>query len=383
MQHWADEELIVEGDVWLQTLERAIASARRRISIEMYIFATDETGSRILEALLQAGARGVQVQMVIDGAGSSGLIWERLISLHQSPLAVRVFHPLPTQVLSPVFGHGAGLFGFLRMVTVLNRRNHRKVVIIDDAYAFVGSFNLCNTISQQASGSDYWREAGARVEGPAVASLVTAFEHSWAHAWHFEPRGLRRRRLWPRRLQAGPPAGLVRLNHRLRARLSLWRDLIRRIQRAQGRVWIAAAYFVPPRRLLRALTRAAQRGCDVRILMSRRSDVSFMPWVAATFWKSLVPKGVQVHLFEPGIIHAKVTLIDTWLCVGSSNLNMRSLLHDLEADVVLTRRESVALMEKTFGEGFAQSNQVCDSEKCGNFFQQWVVALALLMRRFI
>jgi len=383
MQHWANEELIVEGDAWLQALEQAIAAAHRRISIEMYIFAPDETGIRILDALLQAGQRGVQVQVVIDGAGSSSLIWERLASLHKSAVAVRVFHPLPTQVLSPMFGRGAGLLGFLRMTPVLNRRNHRKVVIIDEAIAFVGSFNLINSVSQQISGSDYWREAGARVAGPAIAALVTAFEHSWAHAWHFDDRGLRRRNLWPRRLPAGPPAGLVRLNHRLRARLSLWRDLIRRIQRAKGRVWIAAAYFVPPRRLIRALTRAAQRGCDVRILMSRRSDISFMPWVAATYWQSLVPKGVQVHLFEPGIIHAKVSLIDRWLCVGSSNLNMRSLLHDLEADVVLTRSESITRMEQTFAESFAQSTQVGENETCGTCWQQCVVGFALMMRRFI
>lgn len=380
---WDSERVILDGDSWLEALLDAMAGARSRITLEAYILEDDATGAAVIDHLRHAAERGIEVRLIVDGAGSPGFIWNRAGDLYRSAVAVRVYHPLPDQVLSPAFRHGSRVLSVLRLLTQMNRRDHRKICIIDDQLAFVGSFNLADFTRPSMRGDEHWREAGAQVTGSAVAELVTAFAHTWERSWGFHRRGLHGRRLWPRRVDRQPVSGLVRLNHRLRLRHRHWQELIRRINGAQKRIWIAAAYFVPARRLVKALAHAAQRGVEVRLLMSRRSDIRFMPWVAETYWRRLVPTGVHVHLFEPAMLHAKVVLIDSWLSVGSTNLNMRSLLHDLEADVVLRTRESITAIEGAFAEGFAKSSLACNNDPPVPLHRRLLTWCVLWLRRYI
>ncbi len=380
---WDSERVIFDGDTWLQALLDAMDGARIRITLEAYILEVDATGDVVIDHLRRAAERGVEVRLIVDGAGSPGFVWQRAGELYRSAVAVRVYHPLPDQVLSPAFRHGSRVLNLLRLLPQINRRDHRKICIIDDRLAFVGSFNIADFTRPSQRGDQHWREAGAQVTGPAVAELVTAFAHTWERSWTFHRRGLHGRRLWPRRIDRQPASGLVRLNHRLRLRHRHWQELIRRIHGAQKRIWIAAAYFVPARRLIKALAHAAQRGVEVRLLMSRRSDITFMPWVAETYWRRLVPSGVQVHLFEPAMLHAKVVLIDGWISVGSTNLNMRSLLHDLEADVVLRTRASITAIEGAFIEGFAKSSQASDDDPPVSWYRRVLTWCVLWLRRYI
>lgn len=383
MSRWSQEQVILDGDVWFTDLVAAIDHARRSVTLEIYILENDGTGQAVVAALQRAGERGVDVRLVVDGSGSAGFIWNVAPELYQSRVTVRVFHPMPTQVLSPAFRDGSRVGNLLRLIPHINRRDHCKVCIIDEHMAFVGSFNLLDAIRPSLRGEEYWREAGARVVGPGVVELVSAFEHTWERSWRFHRRGLRPRRVWLRRRSASAPTGLVRLNHRIAIRQRNWRDLLRRIDSAKSRIWIAAAYFVPPPRLLRALSRAAQRGVEVRLLMSRRSDIVVMPWVAEYCWRDLVSDQVEVYLYEPGFVHAKVLFIDQWLCVGSSNLNMRSFLHDLETDVVLKSAHSRRALEAAFADGFAHSTLACHDDAPISLCRWLIIRCILLLRRFI
>jgi len=331
---WASERLIADGDQWFSQMIADIAAATTSVTYEIYIIQHDRTGSEVVAALAAAAARGVQVRLLVDGVGSPEFIWTVVPLLLDSRLEVRVYHPLPTQVLSPAFRHGSRLLGMLRLLPLINQRDHRKVCVIDGRIAWVGSFNAADFTRRSFSGDDVWREAGARVIGIGVSELVEAFSSAWQRSWRFHRRHLSRT-LFAKRQPIMPPSGCVRLNHRIRIRLRNHLELAQRITSAKTRVWIVAAYFVPGKRLLKALSVAASRGVDVRLLMSRKSDVAFMPAVAAAFTGALIRRGMRVYEFTPGILHAKALLIDDWLSLGSTNLNMRSLLHDLEADVVL------------------------------------------------
>jgi len=380
---WSQEMAIINGDVWFNEIIAAIDGAQRSVTLEIYMLENDGTGLAIIDALKRAGERGVDIRLIVDGSGSAGFVWNLAPELYQSRVTVRVFHPMPAQVLSPAFRHGSRVGNLLRLIPHINRRDHRKVCIIDEQAAFVGSFNLCDVIRPSLRGEEHWREAGARVAGAGLPELVQAFDHSWERSWRFHRRGLRPRRVWVRRRPSAAPTGLVRLNHRIAVRQRNWRDLLRRIDAARTRVWIAAAYFVPPPRLLRALSRAAKRGVEVHLLMSRRSDIAVMPWVAEFCWRDLLKDRVQVHLYEPGFVHAKVLFIDQWLCVGSSNLNMRSFLHDLEADVVLSSASSREKIEQAFTEGFAKSTLACRDDAPIPLYQWLITRCVLLLRRFI
>jgi cardiolipin synthase len=113
-------------------------------------------------------------------------------------------------------------------------------------------------------------------------------------------------------------------------------------------LWITTPYFVPPKPLLRALTRAAERGVDVRLLVPARSDVFFMPWASGPFYLTLLQAGARVYQYLPRVLHAKTSLGDQWALVGSSNLNHRSILHDLELDILLTEEASLAQLAIAF-----------------------------------
>lgn len=354
---WTTERLVADGDQWFSEMIADIAAARGSVTYEIYIIQHDHTGGEVVAALEAAAARGVRVRLLVDGVGSPEFIWKVAPRLLESRLEVRVYHPLPTQVLSPAFRHGSRLLGMLRLLPLINHRDHRKVCVIDDRIAWVGSYNAADFTRRSLNGDDVWREAGARVTGEGVAELVEAFTFAWQRSWRFHRRHLSRH-LFTKRQPTLPPSGCVRLNHRIRLRLRNHLQMVQYITTAKTRVWIVAAYFVPGHRLLKALTNAASRGVDVRLLMSRKSDVAFMPAVAAAFTGALIRRGMRVYEFSPGILHAKALLIDDWLSLGSTNLNMRSLLHDLEADVVLQDPASRASFIELFHMGLARSQVV-------------------------
>jgi cardiolipin synthase len=141
---------------------------------------------------------------------------------------------------------------------------------------------------------------------------------------------------------------MVRLNVSGRQRRESHLDLLVRIVGAQRRVWITNAYFVPDGSLLRVLAVVGRENVDVRVLVPGFSDVVFIPWVASALHLGLLRAGVRVFEYQRSVLHAKTMLIDDWGLIGSSNLNHRSLLHDLEADLVVPNENVRRSMEDQF-----------------------------------
>ena len=132
---------------------------------------------------------------------------------------------------------------------------------------------------------------------------------------------------------------------------------MKRLSNATRRIWITTPYFVPTGDVLEALGQAAKRGVDVKILVPSMSDVFFMPWVAAAFMWGLQRGGAKIFRYRPRILHAKTLLIDNWATVGSSNFNHRSIFHDLEVDVVLSKKESVDELASAFEKDLTESDE--------------------------
>ena len=126
------------------------------------------------------------------------------------------------------------------------------------------------------------------------------------------------------------------------------RTFCKRVAAARTRVWLTTPYFVPSHRLVRALEQAATSGADVKLLFPERSDVPVITSVAAEYYERLLPAGVSIFHYQPAILHAKTMIIDDWATVGSSNLNHRSLFHDFEVDLVLTKQSSVRETRASF-----------------------------------
>ena len=174
--------------------------------------------------------------------------------------------------------------------------------------------------------------------------------------------------LWQRRrlalaaariLRRAPASGsFVRLNMRRSQRRDNYLDLLVMTLGAERRIWIENAYFVPDGSLVRVLRTAAEAGVDVRIVVPAVSDIFFIPWVTSAFHVGLLQAGVRIFEYTGSMMHAKTMLIDDWGLVGSSNLNHRSLFHDLEADVVLGSADAARSLEEQFEKDCAASREV-------------------------
>jgi cardiolipin synthase len=172
----------------------------------------------------------------------------------------------------------------------------------------------------------------------------------------------------------------VRLNGRRSLRRRLWRELLLRISRAQSRVWITVPYFVPTSDLLRALELAARKA-DVRILLPQTNDIPFMPWIAGLYVARLQRAGIRIWAY-PRMVHAKTEIIDDLGLVGSSNLNSRSLIHDLEADVWLSAPTSLETLTNTFLADCATSQLVASGSQFA-WWKRWLGSTILLMQRWL
>ncbi len=374
-KRWECIEVYHDGDLFFEALESAVRGAQGSIDIESYIFMLDNAGERVLNALTEATARGVRVRLAVDGIGSS--TWTRALRQRATDgrILFKVYHELPWERWWRGGRAGPGRRKLSAVLRRINVRNHRKVCIIDGTRAFVGSMNVAACHLRSVVRDEAWRDTGVMVEGPDVAVLANSFEEIWAGSW----RRLRRR-LKKTRVQS---SDLVRLNIRHKQRQANYLDLLIRIVRARQRVWITNAYFVPDGSILRAVAIAARAGVDVRILVPRFSDVVFMPWIASAFHLGLLRAGVKVFEYQRSILHAKTMLIDDWGLVGSSNLNHRSLLHDLEVDVVLSDEKACEALESQFLLDLEVSLQITRENWRARPFMERALGTILLAFRYL
>ncbi len=312
MNGWIREQIFHNGDLFFARLERDLELAKKSIELETYIFHLDPLGRRILKKLTEAANRGVSVRVLIDGVGSLGYAQDLIRELKENQVQAKIFHPLPWK---------------------LNRRNHRKVCVIDRSIAFLGGMNISACHLKCYSGQQAWRDTAVRVTGNDAQILTDAFERSWEHHSLSHPiLRLKRGKL--------PTHRLIKLNDTWYRRRNYQQELLRRVNHSQQRTWITTPYLVPEFSLIRALRKAASRSVDVRILLPRKNDIWFMRWINQAFYSHLLSAGVRIFEYLPTTLHAKVMIIDDWITVGSSNRNYRSWFHDLEVDLVITHSRS-------------------------------------------
>lgn len=359
--HWQTERVIVDGDNYFEAVFERIDRAQTSIDFETYIFENDQIGLEVENRLARAVKRGVRVRLVVDGIGSSQWWQSRGNSLLDAGVDVRVYHPiyftemwrrllvdlkLASPQRKPMHYH------FLRR---LNRRTHRKMVIIDNEIAFVGSVNVAAVhCARYSLNTPSWRDTSLELTGRYVADLIHGFEFAWVRSQSLESiedsiqAQLRPRlRLFlPKRTKLNESP--VHLNFTTRLRRFHRLRFSKKIELARKRIWIQNAYLAPPSNIVRKLTSAALRGVDVKIIVPARSDVWFMTFIARAYYRWMHKAGIKIYEYQPRFLHAKVILFDDEAQVGSSNLNRRSFLHDLEVDVAVNSPESIGKISEQF-----------------------------------
>lgn len=352
--------LLETGDEFIPALCAAIDAATTSIHLETYIFRLDVTGQRVLSHLLQAAARRVRVRVVLDGFGSAehaAIICSRLKA---GGAQCRIYRPEPSRWLQ-----------YLPLPSRL-RRLHRKITSVDDRLAFIGGINMEDDSAGQAAGSQgsgSWLDYAVKIEGPVVEEIVSAQEWVWLQVNHH--RFFQRFRNWvsPRydqqaRGRATPRNSSVRvaflIRDNLRHRHTIEAAYLTAIKAARGEVLLANAYFLPGRRIRRALMNAAQRGVRVRLLLQGRIEYPLQYRATRWLYQQFMQAGVEIYEYFPSYLHAKVAVVDRLATVGSSNLDAFSLLLAREANVLIDDAEFSGQLRASLNRAIARGGRLIE-----------------------
>ena len=341
--YWDKEEVLFDGDQYGDRVLEAIDQAKELITVEIYIFNDDSLGKKIAAHLIQAKKRGVKVQIIVDGVGSYGFFDKLAGVFKNAGIQIKMFHPLP--LYHSFYGNikfTKKISAFFYRIWRMNQRNHRKIITIDYNTMYAGSFNFTAEHTRYHS-EKKWKDMGVRVCGENVKLAILQFKKVWGIRGYLRYRK-QVKYLLTKQLKLSP----LRLNHTLFMKRYYYRDLLQKINKAQKRIWIVTPYFIPKRRLIRVIGKAAQRGVDVRLLISSRTDVKIFQTLQFFYYPYLLKKGVKIFQYTETVLHAKNFIIDDWITIGSSNLNHRSFLHDLEVDLAVQDQKNKEIIEEDF-----------------------------------
>jgi len=315
--------LLRNGVQYFPALVAALDAAREEVFLETYIFADDETGSLVTDALARAAARGVRVHLLIDGFGARDFPARFRDALERAGATLLVFRPLM----------GPSRFRRGRL-----RRMHRKLAAIDARVAFVGGINIIDdyeTPYDDPRVTPPRYDFAVRIEGPLAAEIRGTASRLWHKvAWS----QARHRALPPVQPAPAPAAGTQRgalvFRDSLRHRRDIENAYLGCLEASRAEVIIACAYFFPGRRFRRALIDAARRGVRVRLLLQGKIEYAFLHYASRGLYGAFLDAGIEIHEYNAANLHAKAAVFDQRIgCVGSSNIDPLSLLLAREANV--------------------------------------------------
>lgn len=330
--------LVYDGPEIFPAMLEAIAGARRWIHLDNYIIRDDTTGRRFAAALATRAREGVQVRVLTDWVGSFGTSRRFWDGLRAAGVRVRFFGP-------------PNLWHLRRNFT----RNHRKLLVTDGEWAMTGGWCIGDEwAGDPERGRQPWRDTGVVIEGPAAAVLDQAFAAVWGRLGTRLPPDEQVAEVSARgeaevRVLAGEPGG---------ARTSRVLELL--LAAAEERVWITDAYLVAPRGIFRGLLDAARQGIDVRLLVPGTSDLPHIRNLTRTGYRELLDAGVRIFEWRGAMLHAKSVVSDgRWSRIGSTNLNLSSLIANYELDVLIEDEAFAQQMEAQFRRDLDHATEVC------------------------
>lgn len=319
-----------------------IRQARRRVWLESYIIVDDAASRAVADALLERAAAGVDVRLMYDSIGcisTPQAFFDRLV---RGGVKVHSFHSIRQWLWD------------VRFLRFMNRRNHRKLLVVDDRIAYFGGMNLVDqrgvatpsdAKARHLPASAGWRDLHVRLAGPKQAEIAHEMQRLWQ--WKTGER-ITIPSAWPLREMLESHADDIyffgsRPNRRSKRIGKILAPLIRRAQRE---ILVSMAYFIPIGAVRRELLRAKRRGVRVRVVVPGHSDVRLVQWATRHMCSHLLARGIQIYERKEFMLHSKVLVIDgERTVVGSANLDPRSLRTNLEfVGVICSRAMAAAAM---------------------------------------
>ena len=354
-------KLLQDGPATYQAMFAAILAARDHINMETYILDDDEVGQRFVGALVDKQRQGVQVNLIHDSVGTRNTPPALFQQMASAGINLLEFNPI-----NPAAA---------RKTWELNRRDHRKLLVVDGQIAFLGGINISSVYSGGSfrtnsrakpaiKGADgvaapdppAWRDTDLQLQGPVVAELQKLFLATWAKQ---QGRALTARNYFPPPVRAGDQVVRAIGSSPDDAFSLIYATLLSAIGSAETSVYITNAYFAPDPQLLATLAAAAARGVDVKLILPSQTDSWLVFHAGRAYYAQLLQAGVKIFERTSVILHSKSALVDgVWATVGSTNLDWRSFLHNDELNAVVLGAEFGRQVQAMFDKDLAASRAI-------------------------
>jgi cardiolipin synthase len=296
-------ELLRSGENFFAAYEKAIDEAKQYIHFQTYIVDDDETGRRIVNALIRAAKRGIRVYFLLDAYGGNSFSKDLINKVEEAGVLFRLFSP--------------------RLITKgfqLSLRLHHKVLLADGDTAIIGGMNIADRYHGKA-GLKEWLDFAILIKGPECVHVLFILKRLWNRAFISRKERSRETRHNPGQYEENIKVKVLQ-NNWYRNKIEILKSYRSALKHAQNRMTIFASYFLPGRNERRLLRNASRRGVDIKIVLSAESDEPVFKRATNFLYDFILRNNITIYEYLPSNLHAKVATVDgKWSTIGSYNMN--------------------------------------------------------------
>jgi len=314
-------ELLRSGENFFAASEKVIDEAKQYIHFQTYIVDDDETGRRIINALIRASKRGIRVYFLLDAYGGSSFSKDLIHKIEEAGVLFRMFSP-----------------GLITKGFQLSLRLHHKVLLADGGTAIIGGMNIADRYRGK-DGLKAWLDFAILIKGPECSHVLFILKSLWNKAF-ISKKERSRERIHHPVLYIEDVKLKVTQNNWYRNKIEILKSYRSALKHAQTRMTIFASYFLPGRSERRLLRNASRRGVDIKIVLSAESDAPVFKRATNFLYDFILRNNITIYEYLPSNLHAKVATVDgNWSTIGSYNMNHLSDYGSIEmnADILDTR----------------------------------------------
>ncbi|WDV46843.1 cardiolipin synthase [Clostridiaceae bacterium M8S5] len=334
-------QFFTNGKDKFDALMDSIKSAKNHIHMQYYIIRNDDLSKKILKALVERANEGVEIRLLYDAMGSHLISRKLLCELREAGGKTAAFFPS----LIPYLNYR------------LNYRNHRKIVVIDGKYGYVGGYNIGDEYLGLDKRFGNWRDTHLKLIGEAVYSLQSRFLVDWRYASKEKFSSLSS---YFRNTDSKGDAGIQIVSSGPDSEQEQIKyAYLKMIYLAKESLYIQTPYFIPDSSFLEALRIASLSGVDVRIMVPNKPDHMFVYWATYSYIGDLLKAGVKAYVYNKGFLHAKTFVVDGNICsVGTANVDIRSFKLNFEVNALIYDKEVSSRLKEIFEKDMKNCSEI-------------------------
>lgn len=353
-------QVLIDGHIYFSSMLDEIKIADKCILLETYLFESGSIANKFISELCAAKKRNVDVLILLDEYGTKGLNDEDKEILIAAGIQLLLYNPVN------YFHMGKSL-----------KRDHRKLLVIDDNTAFIGGAGITDEFTSNTS-HNYWHDVMLKINGDIVIDLIHSFNQVWNS--HNKSFTTVTPNITDRPKKTYNKARVITSEGTEKNEIS--RAIITHIRSSKNRVWLTSPYFVSSWKIRRALRYAAKKGVDVRLIFpGPYSDHKWVTYGVQRFYQRLLKANVAVYEFQPRFNHAKIILCDDWYTIGSSNFDVWNQFLNLDANIEIYDEPSNQQIINLFKDDFSKSTMInlneWNTRSLLQHFKEWISGIII------